>query len=177
MKIGEKIRFIRLEKGMTQKQVAERCGMADSAIRKYESGTQTPKIETLRRIAEALDVSIYELLSKEEKEVYDAGISDGQTAMEWVYHKLDGYSFTKAEHFLIGAFSKLNTDGQSVAVERVEELTEIPKYTKRFEALTPEEKHLAETGQWSKMIELQFGAHDPQTTVSDPDDRPTEDKK
>lgn len=76
-----------------------------------------------------------------------------------------------------GLLDKLNPSGQQKAVERVEELTEIPKYTKRFEALTPEEKHLAETGQWSKMIELQFGAHDPQTTVSDPDDRPTEDKK
>ena len=36
--IGEKIRKTRIEKGMTQKQVAEKCDMADSAIRKYESG-------------------------------------------------------------------------------------------------------------------------------------------
>ena len=65
MTIGEKIRFIRLEKGMTQKQVAEKCGMADSAIRKYESGTQTPKIETLRRIATALDVAWVELTGEQ----------------------------------------------------------------------------------------------------------------
>ena len=58
MMIGERIRAIRKQKGMTQKQIADKCGMADSAIRKYESGVVTPKIETLQRIAEALEVPI-----------------------------------------------------------------------------------------------------------------------
>ena len=56
MSIGERIRLIRTEKGMTQKEVAERAGMADSAIRKYESGRVIPKSETIRRIAAALNV-------------------------------------------------------------------------------------------------------------------------
>lgn len=57
MTIGERIRAVRQQKGMTQKQVADACNMADSAIRKYESGIQTPKIETLQRIADALGVT------------------------------------------------------------------------------------------------------------------------
>jgi len=60
--IGERIRALRKERGMTQKQVAEKCGMADSAIRKYESGSQTPKVETLQRIADALNVPLFSLL-------------------------------------------------------------------------------------------------------------------
>ncbi len=64
--IGEKIRKTRIEKGMTQKQVAEKCDMADSAIRKYESGKVCPKIETLKRMAEALGVDFYSLADTEE---------------------------------------------------------------------------------------------------------------
>lgn len=63
MEIGENIRTIRLQKGMTQKQVADICGMADSAIRKYESGQIVPKISTIQRIASALGVDPYSLYS------------------------------------------------------------------------------------------------------------------
>lgn len=59
--IGKEIRRFRLEKGLTQKQLGELCGMADSAIRKYESGKIIPKIETLKRIAQALGVDVYSL--------------------------------------------------------------------------------------------------------------------
>lgn len=67
MTTGELIRYVRKEKGMTQKQVADACGMADSAIRKYESGVQTPKLETLRRIATALGVEWTELVPVEKQ--------------------------------------------------------------------------------------------------------------
>lgn len=62
MTVGERIKLIRKEKGMTQKQVADRCGMADSAIRKYESGQVTPKQDTLQRIANALGVHLLDLI-------------------------------------------------------------------------------------------------------------------
>lgn len=62
MTIGERIKQVRMQKGLTQKQVAERCGMADSAIRKYESGIIRPKIETLHRLSDALGVHILELM-------------------------------------------------------------------------------------------------------------------
>lgn len=62
MSVGVNIRKIRIKKGMTQKQVADACGMADSAIRKYESGAVTPKYETLQRIAAALGVSVGQLI-------------------------------------------------------------------------------------------------------------------
>lgn len=63
MTTGEKIKNARLLARMTQKQLATACGMADSAIRKYESGRQTPKAATLKRIADALGLPITELLS------------------------------------------------------------------------------------------------------------------
>lgn len=61
MTIGERIKSIRLENGMTQKELGEKCGIADSAIRRYELGGANPKTETLQKIATALNVSIYRL--------------------------------------------------------------------------------------------------------------------
>lgn len=71
MTIGERIRYFRKQKAMTQKQVADACGMADSAIRKYESGTQVPKIETLQRIANALNIPVQQLMPENTSAAFD----------------------------------------------------------------------------------------------------------
>lgn len=61
--IGEQIKKIRIERGLTQAQLGDLCipKMKDSAIRRYESGKVVPKTNTLQRIAKALNVSIVEL--------------------------------------------------------------------------------------------------------------------
>lgn len=61
MTVGEKIKAFRKEKGLTQKQLAEKSGMIEESIRGYELGKRHPKKETLLRIAQALDVQIGEL--------------------------------------------------------------------------------------------------------------------
>ena len=61
MPTGTKIKEIRKQKGLTQKQLGDLCGIADSNIRKYENGKQNPKIETLQKIAAALDVPLAEI--------------------------------------------------------------------------------------------------------------------
>lgn len=57
MTVGERIRTARVQRGMTQKQVGERAGIAEPTIRKYELGKLNPKYETLQKIASALNVS------------------------------------------------------------------------------------------------------------------------
>ena len=64
MTIGERIKTLRKGNNLTQKQLGELCGMADSAIRKYESGKISPKRQTLQKIANALEVSEWELLGE-----------------------------------------------------------------------------------------------------------------
>lgn len=54
---GDMIRKYRKEKGWTQKQLGEACGIHEANIRKYELGKQNPKKETLQKIADALGVS------------------------------------------------------------------------------------------------------------------------
>ena len=62
MAVGENIRRIRKEKGLTQKALGEKCGMYESQIRAYELGKANPKIETINKIAFALDVPINALV-------------------------------------------------------------------------------------------------------------------
>ena len=65
MPTGTKIKEIRKQKGLTQKQLGDLCGIADSNIRKYENGKQNPKIETLQKIADALGCDILDLMEIE----------------------------------------------------------------------------------------------------------------
>ncbi|MDD3402259.1 MAG: helix-turn-helix transcriptional regulator [Hespellia sp.] len=44
----------RNEAGMTQKELAERTGIRQSNISRIESGSSSPRIDTLRKIAEGL---------------------------------------------------------------------------------------------------------------------------
>lgn len=61
MAIGERIRFIRNLRGMTQKWLGMAVGFpektADIRMAQYESGTRTPKADLTNSIAAALDVS------------------------------------------------------------------------------------------------------------------------
>lgn len=62
MTVGENIKRLRKERGLTQKNLGELCGIAEPNIRKYENGKQNPKLETAESIAKALNVSVLSLL-------------------------------------------------------------------------------------------------------------------
>nr|DAG15287.1 MAG TPA: hypothetical protein [Caudoviricetes sp.] len=54
--IGAKIRELRKARGLTQKELGERAGIAEPTIRRYELGKLNPKFETVQKIAKALNV-------------------------------------------------------------------------------------------------------------------------
>lgn len=121
---GDMIRKYRTEKGLTQKKLGELCGIADSNIRKYESGNQNPKIETLQKIADALDIPVNRLLAGK--------IINGDELKE----KLSEYGLThlvpdtEEERIVLENCKRLNETGKKEAAKRVEELTHLEKYTK-----------------------------------------------
>ena len=65
IKIGKFISELRKEKGLTQKELADKIGVTDRAISKWENGRGMPDISLLRKISEIFDISINELLSAE----------------------------------------------------------------------------------------------------------------
>ena len=67
MTVGEKIREIRKNANLTQKDLARLSGIAVITIRKYENNERNPKKEQIEKIAKALKVTSFEIT----KEQYD----------------------------------------------------------------------------------------------------------
>lgn len=65
MDIGSRIKDVRKKKHLSQIELSELLGTTQSALAAIESNKRIPKLETLSRIASALDVSILDLLPKE----------------------------------------------------------------------------------------------------------------
>ena len=62
------IRDRRLELGLTQQQLADRLGITDKAVSKWERGVCYPDITLLRTLADALEVTVSELLAGQRDE-------------------------------------------------------------------------------------------------------------
>ncbi|WP_265041654.1 WO male-killing family protein Wmk [Wolbachia endosymbiont (group B) of Melanostoma mellinum] len=60
--VGQKVKSWRLERGYTQKDLAEKVGVKYWAILQYEKGNRRVPIERLYAIAEALSISITDLI-------------------------------------------------------------------------------------------------------------------
>ena len=93
---------------MTLEELGQKMGMSGSLVGRYERGEENPKPYTVKRFAEALNVSARWL----ETGFYeDASISN-------------------EEQQLLRYFRIMNQQGQRVALERIEELSQHPKYKK-----------------------------------------------
>lgn len=63
MTTGEKIRFYRKQQGFSQRALGEAAGgIHEVTIRKYESGLRNPKPAQLKKIADALGISVFMFL-------------------------------------------------------------------------------------------------------------------
>lgn len=65
---GSVIAEARKARGITQKQLAERLGVTDKAVSKWERGINYPDIELFKPLAEILGIPILRLLSGEDVE-------------------------------------------------------------------------------------------------------------
>lgn len=85
MDMGQRIKELRIEKGLTQEELAEKLGMQKSAIAKYENGRATNlKRSTIEKMCEIFDCSPSYLL----------GVKDGE------YIHIDAHMGTVYEQFL-----------------------------------------------------------------------------
>lgn len=147
----ESIRNARKEKGWTQQQLADAIGVKRSVISKYESGAVDPPTSQLQAISDALGVSVGLLLGQESERVIIPGrlkiieINDpdgkfirysikaaDEEAFNYGIQILENAGVRISDYtpqaLILAALEHLNEDGQQKAVERIQELTEIPKY-------------------------------------------------
>lgn len=74
--MGEIISTLRKEKGMTQKDIADKLGITDKAVSKWERDIAFPDTATIPRLAEVLGVSVEELLQAKAAPVSAGGKAD-----------------------------------------------------------------------------------------------------
>lgn len=143
MNIGQKIKEVRKQKSLTQKELGKRAGISQQQIAQYENGKLKPKIETISKIADALDAPknlFYDNLDSLEKgeivknDLIDIiknlnleveSITDKGGSIEKVLSKA-----VEKKRSYIRLYDQLNNMGQSKALEQVELLTKIPEYRK-----------------------------------------------
>ncbi len=80
--VGERIKLIRQQWGLTQEVVAKRAGISRIALGNYERGERTPPIDIFARIANALHVSMDDLYG-----------FNKPTKWEWIKKELNTHGF------------------------------------------------------------------------------------
>lgn len=64
MMIPERLKSLRIQKGVTQKTIAEGIGVAPASLQRFEYGTVKPKLDTVARLADFFNVSIDYLVGR-----------------------------------------------------------------------------------------------------------------
>ena len=114
MSFSCRLRQAREQAGLTQQAFADKLGVTKSAIGNYENGVSSPKWDVL--------VKIFDILHVEPNFLYQDDFSS------------DGLPLTRAlppiQVSLLDAFDQLNEEGQTKAVEYVEDLVMTGRYKK-----------------------------------------------
>lgn len=155
--IGERIKSARKERGLTQKGLAAQVGVPYQTIQYWENGRRNPKIDNLQKVADALDTDVNWLLrgsvaqqqaefarhvlhkksgAAKLSEVNQVFNTASDQSAEMAAPEPAGSVLSPLEVQLLERFRSLNAAGQSVAVERLGELAQLPAYKKATE--TPE---------------------------------------
>jgi transcriptional regulator with XRE-family HTH domain len=67
MIISERLRTIRLEKDLSQGDIEQRTGLKRCYISRVENGHTVPSIETIEKIARALEIPVYQIFYEGEE--------------------------------------------------------------------------------------------------------------
>ena len=153
--IGKRIESARIAQGVSVEELASRLGVPPEKVREYERGDAVPKKYTISLIAGKLgveEITAFYPTSPEVKKKQGideisqifAGDDDIEEREENIRDLREGKDYGIELSFkAIGVqksadYSKMNTlldklndEGQQKAIERVEELTEIPRYQRR----------------------------------------------
>ena len=79
-RLGARIKEVRRSRGLTQERLAEKAEISARYLSRLEVGDQSPAIETLARLAEVLDVELWEL--------FDSGHTGTSKALRTSFRKL-----------------------------------------------------------------------------------------
>ena len=93
------VRSARESRGMSQLDLANKTGLQPAAISHFETGQRSPSFENLRKLADALSVSVDYLLGRIDEEQHGQGVAAAPRAQQLFRHaeKLSEDSFSQLE--------------------------------------------------------------------------------
>lgn len=95
---NENLKYARERKGLSQKDVAESIGVAKSTYSLYESGNREPNVQTIKKIADLLNVSADDLLGINDEPTTIAAHFDGDEYTEDELEEIKQFAeFVKAK--------------------------------------------------------------------------------
>jgi transcriptional regulator with XRE-family HTH domain len=113
MKIGDNIKKIRKEKGISQKSLAKMLdNMPVSTLANYENNYRIPDIKTVAKIANILQVDINDLIGIDHEKEREENINKFKndmaniTTMTEIYKKMDAGTATADDINVLKSFSK-----------------------------------------------------------------------
>ena len=119
MTFGEKMKKIRNEKGLSQQELGKILGIKQQTVAQYEKVPYTPKYDTVRKTAEALDCPINSLVEDEttfqRDDVVDSLIYGGIISR------------------VSNNMTKLTFEARNKVEEYTKDLIKIPEYLKKDE--------------------------------------------
>lgn len=126
--IGERIKQLRKEAGITQEELANSLGLKKVSIQKYENGgIVNLKTETLEKLGEVFNVSPSYIMGWDKFDNIDTTQIKEDVEILEVIKELCGYVGVE----LYQIFDKLNEEGRRKILFYAEDIAQIPKY-KRF---------------------------------------------
>ena len=118
MKIGENIRHARQKAGLTQKELGEKLGISQAAVGQFESDKANPKIETLLKIATALNIQLSELVPM-------------NNALDWTFEKIEENrivrEYSAIDMAIKDNLDKMNESAKKKVYNYTEDLMQNPK--------------------------------------------------
>jgi transcriptional regulator with XRE-family HTH domain len=95
----DRLRQTRESRGLSQAELASKTGMQPAAISHFETGQRSPSFENLRKLADALSISVDYLLGRIDEEQHGQGLAAAPRAQQLFRHaeKLSEEGFSQLE--------------------------------------------------------------------------------
>ncbi len=117
MVVGERLRMVREEKQLSQGDIEKRSGLLRCYISRVENGHTVPAVETLEKLARALEIPLYELMYEGEAPPKPLATSAGE--------KLWGSSGKDARYLrkLQQCLSRMSEEDRNLLLHTVERMS------------------------------------------------------
>ncbi len=110
MKIGDKLKELRIEKSMSQKQLANEIGISPNTYCQYENCVANPSLKVLIDIADLFAVSVDYILSRED----DFGLK--------AFSENNVITKQTEEKMILSVFNALTSDNKLILIGRALEM-------------------------------------------------------